>query len=348
MSKSLNVAIVGLGYGVTRCEMLLRTPGVRLTAVVDSNRERARLASERFNVPWFSNHRQMLDTADVELVGIYTPSGAHREVAIDAAITGRHVLLTKPIEVSVRRADEIIDACGSAGVRAFCEFHSRYDAASFRLHEAIKAGKLGRLVMGEFSAKCYRPEEYFQHGGNWRATWELNGGGVVMNQAAHAIDKLLWCMGPVATVSAITSNQSEVREVEDSAAAVLRMQSGAICVLTGTSTFRTPHGMDDMYGGGFTMRCEVHGDQGSVTVRDSEISTVQLESGELGQYPGCPPNVFADIHRTLRERDYLSPTLASGDDGREVVRVASAIYKSARSGAEVEVDTTTSSDRMKH
>jgi predicted dehydrogenase len=335
MAEPVRFAIIGLGYGGTRVPLFQDTPGAELAAVVDANEDRARTFGERYGVEWFTDHRLMLERADIDVVGIYTPSGLHRDIALDVVRAGKHVLVTKPIEVTLERSDEIIAACDDAGVELFCEFYSRYHAGSYQLHEAIRTGALGRPILGEFSFKCFRPEAYYLSDGAWRGTWELNGGGVIMNQALHAIDKLVWCMGEVETVQAITGTYAHDIPVEDTAAALLKMRSGATCVLVGTSTFRTTSGMDDMYGGGYTARSEVNGDAGSLTVVDDEILMQKLEQGSLPEYGGCPRNVFDDIARALREPGYSSVTLARGDQARAVVEIALAIYESAKTGLPV-------------
>jgi UDP-N-acetyl-2-amino-2-deoxyglucuronate dehydrogenase len=335
MAEPVRFALVGLGYGATRCAMFESTPGAELVAVADRDEARAKEYGERYGAAWYPSHTALLDRDDIDVVGIYTPSGLHRDIAIDVARSGKHVLVTKPIEVSLDRADAIIDACGQADVQLFCEFYSRYFPDNYRMHQAIQHGDLGRLILGEFSFKCYRPDAYYASDGAWRATWELNGGGVVMNQTIHAIDKLSWCMGEVASVQALTGTFAHDVDVEDTAAALLRLRSGAIATLVGTSTFRTTSGFDDMYGGGFTSRSEVNGDLGSLTVVDDELAMEKLEGGPLRDDPGRPVNVFDDIARAVRDRDYSSPTLARAADARKAVEIAMAIYQSARTGAAV-------------
>jgi UDP-N-acetyl-2-amino-2-deoxyglucuronate dehydrogenase len=329
MSDQIGYALVGLGYGGTRCGMLQETPNSRLAAVVDRNEERARNFAERYSVPWFTNVEQALVRDDVDVVGIYTPSGLHLETALQVAEAGKHLLLTKPMEVTLERCDEIIRACESAGVELFGEFYLRYHPDNWRLKRAIDEGHLGRPILGEFGFKCFRPDAYYTSDGAWRQSWELNGGGVVMNQALHAIDMLTWCLGEVATVQAVTGTHSHQIPVEDTAAAVFRMQSGATAVMVGTTTFRTTSGMDDVYGGGFTTRAEVNGDRGSLTLVDDLIQMEKLEDGMIGEYDGRPSNVFDDISSVLLTGGTGSPALARARESRRVVEIAQAIYRSA-------------------
>jgi predicted dehydrogenase len=315
--------------------MLAETPAARLAAVVDADSDRARDYGERYAVPWFTDLSSVLTRDDVDVVGIYTPSGRHLDLAVAAARAGKHVLLTKPMEVNLARSDAIASACSAAGVDLYGEFYLRYYPDNWRMRNAVHTGALGRLILGEFAFKCFRPDAYYRSDGAWRQTWDLNGGGVVMNQAIHAIDKLTWCMGDVEKVHAVTGTYAHDIPVEDTAVAILTMRSGALAVLTATSTFRTTSGMDDIYGGGFTTRAEVNGDQGSLTLVDDVLTMEKLERGGLGEFAGKPHNVFDDIAGALTDPAYESLTLARGDEARRPVEIAMAIYDSARTGAPV-------------
>jgi UDP-N-acetyl-2-amino-2-deoxyglucuronate dehydrogenase len=339
MTEPIGFAVVGLGYGSTRLPLLTSTPGVRLAAVVDASAERAAAVGEKYGVPSFSRHTDVLDRDDVDVVAVYTPSGAHLPLALDIASAGKHLMLTKPMEVNLDRSDAIISACEKAGVQLFGEFYLRYEPGHWRLKRAIDTGALGSLILGEFAFKCYRNDDYYRSDGGWRQTWELNGGGVVMNQALHAIDMLSWCLGGVRTVRAITGTYSHQIEVEDTAAALMTTGSGAMATLTGTSTYRTTSGMDDMYGGGYTTRAEVNGDLGSVSLVDDAVMMQEFARGSLDEMDERtrPANAFEDVARVLTTPGYTSATLARTDDMRAVVEIAMAIYESARTGETVPV-----------
>jgi UDP-N-acetyl-2-amino-2-deoxyglucuronate dehydrogenase len=336
--EPVGFAIVGLGYGATRCDLFTESPNARLAAVVDASPERARSIGERYGVPWYTRHSDVLQSPDVDVVAIYTPSGMHLDQARDVADAGKHVMLTKPVEVDLDRSDQVIRACADAGVQLFGEFYLRYESAYWRLKNAAASGELGSLILGEFAFKCFRPDDYYRSDGGWRQTWEMNGGGVVMNQTLHAIDLLTWCLGPIETVTAVIRTSGHDIPVEDTAVAVLTARSGAVATLVGTSTFRTTSGMDDMYGGGYTSRAEVNGRDGSVTVVDGQVVMDQIVGGPLGDHPGKPVNVFEDIAGALGDVGYQSLTLARPADMRAVVEIAMAVYESARTGQPVQLE----------
>lgn len=335
--KPVRFAIVGLGYGGTRCAMLRETEGVELCAVVDRDPARAEEFGSRFQVPHFTGHREMLAAVEVDVVAIYTPSGLHLDIALDVINAGKHILMTKPIEVTLARTDMILDAAHAAGVQIFTEFYLRYYRDNLRAKQAILTGRLGRLILGEFSFKCFRPKAYYLADGAWRQTVELNGGGILMNQALHAIDQMTWMMGAPLSVSARVDTLGLDIPVEDTAVATFRMESGALAVLTTTSTFRTTVGMDDIYGGGFSTRAEVSGTSGSFTILENALTMTKLETGQIDEVPAAPVNVFEDVAAALNSSGYTSLALAPGRSGRLVVKIAQAIYESGRTGREIEL-----------
>ncbi|WP_328912262.1 MULTISPECIES: Gfo/Idh/MocA family protein [unclassified Streptomyces] len=338
----VNFAVVGLGaFGATSAEAVTSTPGTRLVAVADLDAERARETGARYGVDWTTDYRELLTRADIDVIGVFTPSNKHRDIVVEAARAGKHVLVTKPLEISLDRADAMITACEEAGVELFCEFYLRYMAENFRIHQAIEAGALGKVVLGDFSYKCYRPQSYYDADGGWRGKLADSGGGIVINQSIHAVDKLRWYLGEVESVQALTGTFTHDIEVEDTAAALLKMRSGAIGMLVGTATFHNTNPVHPVYGGGSTSRSEVNGDLGSVIAIDNAI-TMWKTTGDFDPEPGDagdgpPANVFADVARTLRDPGYSSSTLVRGRDARASLEVVLALYESARTGQLVRV-----------
>jgi UDP-N-acetyl-2-amino-2-deoxyglucuronate dehydrogenase len=343
MSNPVRFAIIGAGsYGSSRLEVAAQAstaqPGsVQLVAVADSDPQRAQAAGERFGIDWETDYGKLLERDDIDVVGVFTPSGLHRDVGVAVASAGKHLLMTKPIEVTLERADAIISACEANGVRIFSEFYLRYMKDNFRIHEAISAGALGQLILGDFSYKCYRPQWYYENDGGWRGTYALNGGGIIMNQTIHAIDKLRWYLGEVASVQALMGTYTHKIEVEDTASALMEMRNGAQAVLIGTATFHNDRPVHPDYGGGSTSRSEVNGDKGSAIAIDNKVTMWVTESGETFEDAESPANVFVDIALSLQDPARQSPTLVTGRDARASLEVALAIYESARTRRPVEV-----------
>jgi predicted dehydrogenase len=204
----------------------------------------------------------MLVQPGLDVVCVCTPSGAHMEPAVRAAEAGKHVVVEKPLEITLPRCDAIIAACDTARVRLCTIFPSRFTAANLRLKEAIDLGRFGRLTLGDTYVKWWRTQQYYDSGG-WRGTWDLDGGGALMNQAIHNIDLLYWLMGEVASITALTATLAHLRiEVEDTAVAALRFKNGALGVIE-AATSAYP---------GLLKRTEIHGDRGSARVEQDDIT----------------------------------------------------------------------------
>ena len=201
--------------------------------LVDQPNAPEKLAGEMglTNVAIVSNLDQALRRDDVHAVIICTPSGNHLESALAAAAAGKHVVVEKPLEITPERCDQIIAACDKAGVKLCTIFPSRFADANMALKTAVDAGRFGKLTLGETTCKWCRTQAYYDSG-QWRGTWQLDGGGALMNQAIHNVDLLLWLMGPVTHVSGFTATLAHERiEVEDTAVATLRFANGALGVI---------------------------------------------------------------------------------------------------------------------
>src|SRR4051794_39206199 len=260
------------GFGIVGCGMIAEfhtkaiheIPGARVVAAYsrsESNGAKiAGLAGGGCRV--FDDLDAMLALPEIDVVCVCTPSGAHLEPGVKAARAGKHVVVEKPLEITLPRCDAIIRACDEAGVRLCTIFPSRFSRANLALKTAIDTGRFGRLTLGDTYVKWWRTQEYYDSGG-WRGTWSLDGGGALMNQAIHNVDLLLWLMGDVESVQALTATLAHLRiEVEDTAVAALRFKNGALGVIeAATSAFP-----------GLLKRTEIHGERGSARVEQDDIT----------------------------------------------------------------------------
>lgn len=329
--------IIGLGIGLSRCEMLQEAPEARLVAVSDLVKDKARATAEKFGADWYSDYHKMLERPDIDVVGVYTPSGLHRDIALDVAKAGKHVLTTKPMEISFERADAIIDGCKKAGVKLATEFAVRYSPYNYALYRAINDGKFGKMVLAQFDYKCYRDQAYYESNGGWRGTWKIDGGGAIMNQTIHSVDQMLWLMGDVDTVTAKCGTYTHTIETEDTGVALLTFKSGAMGTLVGTTTFHNDRPFKN-YGGGVTQRVEMNGEHGSVTLIDNKTAMWKF-AGADSDVPSQlqPPavNIFQDYARWILDDSYSSPTLAKAEEARKTLGLVLAVYESARTGGTV-------------
>jgi predicted dehydrogenase len=287
----------------------------------------------------------MLALPEIDVVCVCTPSGSHMESAVKAAQAGKHVVVEKPLEITLPRCDAIISACDKAGVRLCTIFPSRFTTANQNLKVAIDTGRFGRLTLGDTYVKWWRTQEYYDSGG-WRGTWQLDGGGALMNQAIHNVDLLQWLMGDVDSVYAMTGTLAHLRiEVEDTAVATLRFKNGALGVIeAATSAFP-----------GLSKRTEIHGDRGSARVdqdditlwefqvkipSDSEIHAAMAATGGFKAGASDPRGITHIGHRDqlsdfLQAIDEGRSAFVDGREGRKAVEIIRAIYHSSKTGLPV-------------
>lgn len=288
---------------------------------------------------------QMLANPEINVVTVCTPSGAHQDPAVAACKAGKHVLVEKPLEITLKRCDKIIEAAEKGGVRVGTIMPSRFSAANAAIKDAVSEGRFGTLTLGDTYVKWWRTQEYYDQGG-WRGTWALDGGGAYMNQAIHNVDLLYWFMGEVAEVTGITATLAHKRiEVEDVGSAVLRFKSGAIGTIE-ASTAAYP---------GLLKRTEIHGTTGSAIVEQDDIKLWQFAKahpkdraihekygkGSATTGGAADPKAISHVGHALQFKDFLKAIqegkrpLVDGHEGRKSVEIILAIYQSSWTGKRV-------------
>ena len=350
MSTKRTVALVGAGVIGTHHGLVLSQLADRLelAAVVDVALDRAeKLAAERGGRP-FTSLTEALREVDVDIVVVCVPTGLHGEVTIEALDAGKNVIVEKPAETTVARVDEIVKAQQKAGTVVTVISQHRFDAATETVLAAIQRGELGRLTSGIASIDWWRGQSYYDSG-NWRGTWELDGGGALMNQGVHTVDLLIAMMGRPVEVFAYTGALAHERiEVEDVAVGVVRFESGALGVLHGT-TAAYP---------GLSARVQVHGDRGSAVIDNDELvffhgtpagedpeepsmGTTSSRTGGGGDSTAASnPTGLGDSHRLqylnfLAALDGTEPVRVDLETNRQAVALINGVYESARTGRPV-------------
>ena len=219
--------IVGTGVIAALHAAAIRTlPGARLAAVTDVVAGAAGAFAAARGCAAEPDLDALLARPDVDVVCVCVPSGLHAEIGIRAARAGKHLVVEKPVDVTLAAADRLIEAARTAGVALTVISQHRFDPGLIELKRLIDEGALGRLVLGEASTKWYRTQGYYDSAA-WRGTWAMDGGSL-MNQGVHYVDLLRWCMGPVTEVTAVCATQAHQVEVEDTALALVRFGSGAV------------------------------------------------------------------------------------------------------------------------
>ena len=271
--------------------------------------------------------------------------GAHRDPAVAAANAGKHVIVEKPLEITLARCDAIINACRKNKVRLCTIFPSRYSAANRALKQAIDDKRFGRLTLGDSYVKWWRSQEYYDSGG-WRGTWALDGGGAFMNQAIHNVDLLYWFMGEVAEVVGITDTLAHQRiEVEDVGVAAVRFKNGALGTIEATTSAHP----------GLLKKTEIHGTEGTVIVEQDDVLMWQFakknakDAGILRKFAkkvggtggASDPSAISYVGHMEQIKDFLSAIqtgskpLVDGEEGRKSVEIILAIYQSSWTGKRV-------------
>lgn len=344
-----------LGFAIVGCGMIARfharalseIPEARLVALVSRKPDSATALARAMKLPCdcYTDLDPVLARSDVHVIIVTTPSGAHLEPAVAAAGAGKHVVVEKPLEITLDRCDRIIEACHRSNVELCTIFPSRFGDANCALKSAVGSGRFGRLTLGETTCKWWRPQSYYDEGG-WKGTRALDGGGALMNQAIHNVDLLLWLMGPVTHVTGFTDTLAHQRiEVEDTAVACLRFANGALGVIEATTSVHP----------GLPKTVAIHGDRGTVIIEQDDIlrwdftpatdedRAIQQRFAQKTGASGGSSNPAAISHtgHARQLRDFVHAILngttpsVDGREGRRAVEVILAIYRSAGSGETV-------------
>lgn len=341
--KTLGFALLGCGRIVSKHLDPLKNGlinGAKLVAVCDSNFERAQAVAKQAGVPAFSDRFEMMDKMgdQIDVVNILTPSGDHAQHAVDIAGYRKHVVVEKPMALTLTDADRMIAACDAAGVRLFVVKQNRYNYPVKKLREALEAGRFGKLVLGTVRVRWCRTQKYYDQD-KWRGTWAYDGG-VFANQASHHVDLLQWMMGDVESVFAKTSTALVNIETEDTGVVVLRFKNGALGIIEATTATRPK----DLEGS-----LSVLGEKGSVEIGGFAVNemrhwnfteTTPEDAEVVEKYRVNPPNVYGFGHTEYLNKVVESiregrNALVDGLEGRKSLELINAIYESVETGKEV-------------
>jgi len=338
----MNFAIVGCGViALTHATALKQIQNSTLYAVCDIIPEKADAFAKKHGAGVvYYDYKEVARDPAVDIVCVCVPSGSHGEICIAMARAGKHIVCEKPMEITPERIQEVISAVEAAGVKMQCIFQRRLMPAAIAVHRAVQEGLFGRICLAEAQLKYYRDQAYYNSAG-WRGTWEQDGGGALMNQGVHGVDLILWMLGePIDTLYGRAETLCRSIAVEDTAAAVLQLKSGALCTITGATTAYP----------GFSTTFAVHGEKGSVVFNDESIVTWdfldpqnQPPRPDTGEAVGGAKNPFnigisghirllEDIADAVREdREPMIPP----QEADLAVRVITSIYQSTKTGKPV-------------
>ena len=358
MSK-LRHAVIGVGgIGRLHARAVKQLEETELVAVADIVEETARRVGEEFKVNWYTDYKEMLEKEEVDSVSICTPHYLHDTMTVDCAKYGVHILVEKPMATTIKRADEMIAAAKKAGVKLGVLFQWRVNTSMMAAKRAIDEGSVGEIIFAHLNFYCYRSQKYYMRG-YWRGKWAYEGGGVLINQAIHAIDVYQWLVGlPIKRLSAYVSTIAHNIEVEDIAVAAIDFTNEAKGSIFATSI--SPLGWTDLL---------IQGDRGAIAIGnryyideegnthpcnctlyrfDKPLKQTILESvkyeRDIAPKPTPTPlsvksewkdhmAVIRDFAQAvIEDRDPMVP----GEEGRKSLEIVNAIVYSGYKGVEVQ------------
>ena len=349
--RALRTAVVGCGkVGHLHAAALRSLPESELVAACSRSPARAGAFAEKYGVAAFTDVAEMIKQARVEAICLCTPHPEHAAPTITAARLGVHVLVEKPLASSLADCDAMLAAARKHGITLGTICQRRFYPPCARIHEAIQAGKLGRPILGTATMFGWRDEAYYKSD-PWRGSWAREGGGVLVNQAPHQLDLLIWYLGEIEEVFGYWANQNHPYiEVEDTAVAVIRFKNGALGNLVLSNSQNpainarvTVHGANGASAGvqtdGGVMF--VPGLSGITEAPFNDLWTIRGEEAALPQWKQADAELFQRVnpmeyfHR-LQIQEFLGairagrPPAITGEDGRRTVELFTAIYRAAR------------------
>ena len=347
-----NFALVGCGRISQRHSDLLgnnEIKGARLTAVCDKILNKAQTIANKFGIPAYEDMHEMMKSEKIDVVVILTESGRHASHVIQLAPYGAHIVVEKPMALTLKDADEMIEACNRKRIKLFVIKQNRFNLPVVQLRKALEEGRFGKLILGTVRVRWCRTQEYYDLD-DWRGTWALDGG-VLTNQASHHIDLLEWMMGDVETVYAKSKTALVDIEAEDTAVVVLKFSSGALGVIEATTAIRPK----DLEGS-----ISILGESGSVEIGGfavNELKVWNFSKNSKGddevkdKFSVNPPNVYGFGHKAYYDHvvDCIrndSIQLVDGLEGRKSLELINSIYQSIESGEEVELKSSSKSSKL--
>lgn len=341
--------IIGTGdIAAVHARATCSVKNARLAGVTDINREKALEFSQHYKCRIFDSVSELVNSPEVDIVCICTPSGTHMEPALEAINAGKHCIIEKPLEVTMRRCKAIINAAKEKNVLVAGIFPMRFLDINRELKNAVDAGRFGKMILGDVYVKWFRNQSYYDQV-KWRGDFRISGGGAIMNQAIHSIDLLRWMMGDVAEVNAFTATLGhESLGVEDTAVASLRFENGALGVIE-ASTAVFP---------GSYKRMEILGTGGSAVIEEEKIikwefidetdrdRTIKAHFSEENIKGGgvSDPKAISDTGHIRQISDMVEAIdvgrtpLVDAEEAAKAVEIIEAIYKSARTGKTVSLE----------
>lgn len=334
--KKLNFGIIGCGrIAYKHAEAIKKNEKANLLCVCDITEERAVKYKNKYDIEFHCiDYHEMLEQPGLDVVNICTPSGTHAEIGIAAAKAGKHVIVEKPMALSLNDANDMIQACDENGIKLAVCFQNRFNPPVQKLRHALEVGRFGKLTHASAVVRWFRPQDYYDQA-PWRGTWAMDGG-CLMNQSIHNIDLLQWMMGPVESIFGYTATNLRKIEAEDVGVAVLKFKNGALGVIEASTTI-FPENLEETLA--------IFGEKGTVVLGGIAVNKIETwkfadfyeENCDLEEHQQDIPNVYGFGHNALIE-DFIqavvddSKPYIDGREGIKALRIVLGVYQSMKSG----------------
>ncbi len=348
MNGKLGYAVLGLGVGMAHADAAYGSERAELVAVCDIDEKRLAKAQRKYaGVTAYTDFEELIADERVDVISVCLPSAMHADFAVRAMEAGKHVLVEKPLDITPERAQLIEDARQRTGMTCGVVHQNRFNVDMYPIREAVESGRMGKLILGTFAVKWYRDQAYYDNGG-WRGTWEMDGGGSLMNQAVHTVDLMQWLMGDVESVTSHVGIYNHDIKTEDTTASLIKFKSGAVATFVST-TCAYP---------GISTEIMLYGTGGSVEADADRLKTWKMKDAEdedaeeeamLARYGGgnmtaIPEDAarsFGHDHVVLNMIDAVldghDPEVMPAD-AIKAVKIVCAVYESAKTGKAVYFD----------
>ncbi|MGQ9609653.1 MAG: Gfo/Idh/MocA family protein [bacterium] len=348
-NREIGFAVVGLGMGIYHADAILEAKGAKLVALCDIDEDRLSKAENKYKVKAYKDYNELLKDNEVEVVNVCTPSGTHVDIAIPAVKAKKNIIVEKPVDISPQKIDMLIETGKKYNVKMGAIFQSRTTPLNKRIKDIIDKGRLGKLIGIHALLPWYREQSYYQgiHG-SWKGTWNLDGGGSLMNQGVHTVDLIQWFGGRVKSVFGAFDVFAHDIEAEDKTVAVIKFENGALGTLM-TTTCAYP---------GLSQYILIHGDAGTIVKEEDQLQTWKIkgpnekeEEAEMlslygpkekrGSTTASDPmavgasghvGIIEDMVKAIIEDREPMITIESA---KHAVEIVNAIYESGRTGKEI-------------
>ena len=313
--EPLGIAIVGCGM-ISKVHLAAfhQIPEAHICGVWSRSPESTKRCAAENGVRAYESFEAVCNDPEVNIVTLCTPPGFHVDYGLQAADAGKHLIIEKPLDINYDKAQKLVKTYAEKRLKLAVIYQNRYTEDSRRVKKAIDQGLLGKLILGDAYVKWYRSAEYYTSA-DWRGTWEVEGGGALINQAIHSIDLLQWYMGKVKSVSGTVRTVTHQINTEDLGAAVLEFENGALGVIEG-STAIVP---------GFKERLEIHGQKGTIILEGGNIKEWKVE--------GCNEADYVQAHKIIYGRTD-SPSISFTNHQAQLQEIITSI----QNGQEPEVN----------